>query len=477
MNEKIISKMLSEIYNFYPGLAGEVGQTIYSLGDYSPESIDRFKKSLQMYKKILSENSYCNFLVIKHIEDGIYELENTYNSQTYFYYGRGFLTLFESLSTTDDNDCNRQLFIKRLDCLEELVAQAAANLDDELLSRLEILSTRKQFYDICKKIESAAEDLLNQKYFLAKAYFNDLLIQKLEKVKKSIPTIKREQFADFVERMCDCVYSIDVLENEAYNVLEELKGLTYDGQGENVEISQKVLTEKYVIELFDFMKEKFTIPDELLKKIELSSLVMVDSHCKHQTQNYRAIISFKNGKKASLHINTDIVNNEDQLIDTFIHEVFPGHYFMSLFYSDDVSNRIFKEKSFWEGWAFLCEFYSLWIINKPSYGSEISHKLSKELLIGLTCIRIWYHQQSKEEVLNWLQVEMNLEKNVCDSLFLTAILQYDDRIQYFVGFLTMYLFYKNSGFRELSRLVMESGASFYHVNKKIVSIGEYKVEC
>lgn len=463
MNEMIIKKLLTAIYKFYPGLAGEDGQAIFSLGDYSKESIDRFICLLRRYKGLLSENYECNYLIIKQIEARIYELENTYKSQSYFYYGRSFLTLFESLSTTQDNSCNKQLFIKRQDYLEDIISQATINLDNKMLSRIEILLTRKQFDNTCKKIEFSAADLINEKYYSAKMRFDNLLVQKLDQAGTIVPKISRDYFIDFVEGLCDHIYSINIIEQTSYELLKELNGHVSHKPSKSIPVSQETMTKEYISSLVNSIEKFFSIPDALSKKKDLSSLIVSDSHPKQLTQNYRAIIGFTHEDKVLLHINTKYVNDEDQLVDTLIHEIFPGHYFMFLFYPDYI-NRYFKDISFWEGWALFCEYYSLSKYNSSSYRSKISVKLSHELLIGLICIRIWCRQQSKEEIIAWLQNEMKQQEEDCHRLFITSLSQYEDRLPYFVGFLAMYLLYKDKGFNKLIRLVMNAGATFYHIN-------------
>lgn len=467
MNEAKLDKMLSCIYEFYPGLAGEHGKTIFSLGDFSKKSIDEFVKTILNYRESFVQDIVSNFLVVKLIEDRIYELEiGTYKSQTYFYYGRAFLTLFESLTTTQDLNTNRQLFIKRLQFLEKIVSQAYENLENQLLSRMEIISTRKQFMNTCQKIEINASNLLDERYYSAKIKFKELLDDKLKVVKRTFPDIKKESFVYSVERCCDNLFSVEDINMKLTELLKKLSVDVRVGESNSKTISQKYLTLACLNEYINSIIDMFGCLDKVDKEFDISELIVSNSHYKEQTQNYRALISFSGDECATLHINTNLVNDEEQLIDVIIHEIVPGHYFMSRFYSDKV-NRLFKETSFWEGWAMLCEYHSLFVIDRETYRRKISRKLYNEVLIGIISLRLWYYRQSSEAISSWLQSDIGLQKNVADRLILTAILQYEERMPYFVGFSTFSILYDRLGFEELLSKVMLSGASFFHVNKSI----------
>ncbi|MBS5934246.1 MAG: hypothetical protein KIC94_15415 [Clostridiales bacterium] len=471
MNNVEIDEILSCIFQFYPGLAGEYGKTINSLGDYSCKSINEFLIALYGYKKSLKKDIDLNYLAIKIINDRIYELvTETYKSQTYFYYGRAFLTLLESLSTTQDIDINKQLFQKRLIFLVKIVSQAYENLDNQLLSRIEIMSTRKQFMDTCQKIENIASDLINESYYTAKAMFQELLDDKLKFVKRILPYVRKEEFILRVERSCDNLFSVEDINKQLVNLLNDLSIEARSREGERKASSQIKITHDYLNDYINSITDMFGCLDKVGEKIDISKMVVSNTNYKLQAQDYRALISFADEKAVQLHINTNLVDDEDQLMNTVIHEIVPGHYFMSLFYTGN-ENRFFKETSFWEGWALLCEYHSLFIIDSESYRNRVSRKLLNEVLIGLISFRLWYYRQSKEEIVSWLMNDIGIQKDVVDKLILTAILQDEERMPYYVGFSAFCIMYDQLGFEELLNKVMLSGASFYHVNKTIGSIG------
>ncbi|MGP1433372.1 MAG: hypothetical protein ACTTKP_03745 [Catonella sp.] len=467
MNNAEIDEILLCIFQFYPGLAGEYGKTIYSLGDYSCKSINEFLIALYGYKKSLKKDIDVNYLAIKIINDRIYELvTETYKSQTYFYYGRTFLTLLESLSTTQNIDMNKQLFQKRLVFLVKIVSQAYENLDNQLLSRIEIMSTRKRFIDTCQKIENIASDLVNESYYNAKAMFQDLLDDKLKLVKRILPYVRKEEFIHRVERSCDSLFSVEDINKQLVNLLNNLsiekKSLECDCRTS----SQIQITNDYLNDYINSIVDMFGCLDKFGKKIDISKIVVSNTKYKFQTQDYRALISFAYEETLQFYINTNSVDDEDQLMNTVIHEIIPGHYFMSLFYTDN-ENRFFKETSFWEGWALLCEYHSLFIIDSESYRNKVSRKLISEVLVGIISFRLWYCRQSKEEIVSWLMNNFGIQKDVVNKLFLTAILQDEERMPYYVGFSAFCIMYDQLGFEKLLDKVMLSGASFYHLNKAI----------
>ena len=63
--ETMVENFINRVFSFYPGLAGEYGIIIDSLGDYSLDSINGFLADLKEYRDYFNSEYYQNFLIIK----------------------------------------------------------------------------------------------------------------------------------------------------------------------------------------------------------------------------------------------------------------------------------------------------------------------------------------------------------------------------------------------------------------------------
>ena len=462
--ETMVENFINRVFSFYPGLAGEYGIIIDSLGDYSLDSINGFLADLKEYRDYFNSEYYQNFLIIKRINMLIQEIEDEdYARYTGFYYSRAFLTLLESLSITDSSEKNLELFLKRLDYLDMIVSQAYSNIKDEYLSKIEIINTKKSFDRTCNLIETKAKEYLDERYFDAKNKFQFFLESKLAIAGNKIGNTKTLRYYQNIENTCDGILSTDDIYKNLMELAEHLNFLWQTLKNEADDFIDIEFDSDSIIDWVIYIKALFKDLNGMAEDID--EYRIFNKSYENNTQSCRASLKFYD-QDVLLSINNREINSNEKKLEIMIHEVMPGHFFMSRYYSGR-TNYIFKERSFWEGWALMCEYYSITRCDCNLYKKTVSKQLLNNVLVGITSIKYWYHKSKREDIFNWLQSTFSLSAEETNSILITAIIDSEQKMDYFVGFAAYYHLYKAVGFDVLTDMTMHSGASFYHLREHI----------
>jgi hypothetical protein len=141
-----------------------------------------------------------------------------------------------------------------------------------------------------------------------------------------------------------------------------------------------------------------------------------------------------------LYTNKFIKKNKYSHILGLIHEVYPGHHFITQKYRENnrgkLSIILYENIAFSEGWAKFCEFvYAKKIFNDKEYILNLSSQIVKMALLGLASIELHIKKTSYDETIKSIQALYSLPANLYKSLLLQSYLYPIDCISTVLGFI------------------------------------------